>query len=162
MARALTSEDLLAGAGTTYKVEIPARVLNPEGDSSETGEVELRPLTVRDLQRIQQAAKEQQVLASVLMVQQAMVRPKLTVEQAGAMPAGVVQFLLQRVNSISGLSMEAGEIEEMVRAPLTRACFLLSREFGWSPAQCSELTVGQVLVYLEMLAKDERTGGASA
>src|SRR5437762_6798545 len=97
MARTLSAEDLLAGAGTLYTVEIPARVLEPEGTSTEGGQVELRPLTVRDLQRITQAAKEQQVLTSVLMVQQALVRPRLSVEQAGALPAGVVQFLLQKV-----------------------------------------------------------------
>lgn len=165
MARQLSSEDLLAGAGATYRVEIPARVLHPEGPSvpgdAAGGVVVVRPLTVRDLQRITQAAKEQQVLASILMVQQALVEPKLTVEQASALPAGVVQYLLGRVNTLSGLSLDAGEIEEAVRAPLSRACFLLAREFGWSPAQCSELTVGQILVYLEMLAKPGENGGGT-
>ena len=158
MGRALNAEDLLAGAGTTYTVEIPARVLQPGDAATDGGEVELRPLTVRDLQRVTQAAKDQQVLTSVLMVQQALVRPKLTVEQTGSLPAGVVQFLLQKVNSISGLSLDSGELEQAVRAPLNRACFLLAREFGWSPAQCAELTLGQVLLYLEMMGKkdDER------
>ena len=157
MGRALNAEDLLAGAGATYTVEITARVLQP-GDATVGGEVELRPLTVRDLQRVTQAAKDQQVLTSVLMVQQALVRPKLTVEQTGSLPAGVVQFLLQKVNSISGLALDSGELEQAVRAPLNRACFLLAREFGWSPAQCAELTLGQVLLYLEMMGKkdDER------
>jgi hypothetical protein len=159
MARTLSAEDLLAGAAALYTVEIPARVLEPESASTDGGQVELRPLTVRDLQRITQAAKEQQVLTSVLMVQQALVRPKLSVEQAGALPAGVVQFLLHRVNVISGLALEAGELEQAIRAPLSRACFVLTREFGWSPAQVSELTVGQVLLYLEMLAKGEGPGG---
>lgn len=161
MSRTLSAEDLLAGAGATYKVEIPARVLDPDGAETGGGEVELRPLTVRDLQRITQAAKDQQVLTSVLMVQQAMVRPKLTVEQAGSLPAGVVQFLLQKVNSISGLALDGGEIEQAVRAPLNRACFLLAQEFGWTPAQCSELTVGQVLMYLEMMAKGASAGGGA-
>ncbi|MCX6632871.1 MAG: hypothetical protein NTW28_35180, partial [Candidatus Solibacter sp.] len=73
MGRALNAEDLLAGAGTTYTVEIPARVLQPGDADAVGGEVELRPLTVRDLQRVTQAAKDQQVLTSVLMVQQALV-----------------------------------------------------------------------------------------
>jgi hypothetical protein len=60
------------------------------------------------------------------------------------------------VNAISGLAVEADELERAVRAPLARACFVLSREFGWTPNECAELTVGQVLLYLEMLARDER------
>jgi len=158
MVRSLSAEELMAGAGTTYKVVIPGRVLEPEGMSTEGGEVEMRPLTVRDLQRITQAAREQQVLTSVLMVQQALIRPKLTVEQAGSLPAGVVQFLLQRINTISGMALEPDELEQTIRAPLSRACFLLAREFGWSPAQCADLTVGQMLAYLEMLAKGETPG----
>lgn len=160
MARALSVEDLLTGADATYTVEVPARVLDPEG-TAEPGEVVLRPLTVRDLQRITLAAKEQQVLTSILMVQQALVKPKLTVEQAGSLPAGVVQFLLKKVNTLSGLGLDAGDLEHAVRAPLSRACFLLAREFGWSPAQCTELTVGQILVYLEMLAKNGGAAGES-
>jgi hypothetical protein len=159
MARALSAEDLLAGAAATYAVEVPARVLDPESASPEPGEVVLRPLTVRDLQRITQAAKEQQVLTSILMVQQALVRPKLTVEQTGSLPAGVLQFLLQKVNSLSGLGLDKDDLDQAVRAPLSRACFLLAREFGWSPAQCTELTLGQILVYLEMLAKNDGAGG---
>jgi len=46
-----------------------------------------------------------------------------------------------------------------VRAPLARACFILAREFGWTPAECSELTVGQVLLYLEMIARQEHRQG---
>jgi hypothetical protein len=158
MARSLSVEELMAGAGTTYKVVIPGRVLDPEGTSTEGGEVEMRPLTVRDLQRLTQAAKEQQMLTSVLMVQQALIKPKLTLEQAGSLPAGLVQFLLQRVNAISGMALEPDELEQTVRAPLSRACFLLAREFGWSPAQCADLTVGQILAYLEMMAKSETAG----
>jgi hypothetical protein len=71
------------------------------------------------------------------------------------MPAGVVQFLLGKVNQLSGLAMSDDELEKAVRAPLARACFILSREFGWTPSQCAELTVGQVLLYLEMLARGE-------
>jgi hypothetical protein len=117
--------------------------------------VVLRPLTVRDIQRVTQAAREQTALTSVLMVQQALVRPPLTVEQVSSLPAGLVEFLLGQVNRISGLAMDAGDVEETVRAPLSRACFVLAREFGWTPEQCSQLTVGQVLLYLEMLATGE-------
>ena len=160
MTKALSAEDLLAGASSTHTVRIPAALLNTggEADGVEAGEVVLRPLTVRDVQRITTAAKEQQLLTSVLMVQQALVSPKLTAEQVGSLPAGLVQFLLARVNAVSGLSLDGDDLEKAIRAPLTRACFILSREFGWTPAQCSDLTVGQVLLYLEMLARGDAEG----
>jgi len=162
----LTADELLAGATLTYKVGVPAALLRP-GDGSTppsgelAGEVTLRPLAVRDIERVTRAAKEQRLLTSVLMVQQALVAPALTVEQVGNLPAGVVQFLLQRVNALSGLSLDAEGLDQAVRAPLTRACFVLSREFGWTPAECAELTVGQVMLYLEMLARDRADGVAA-
>lgn len=160
----LTADELLAGAALTYKVGIPAALLRPEAGagapapSGDIGEVTVRPLTLRDIERVTRAAKEQRLLTSVLMVQQALVAPAMTVDQVGSLPAGVVQFLLQRVNSISGLSLDADGIEQAVRVPLSRACFVLAREFGWTPAECAELTVGQVLLYLEMLARDGAAG----
>ena len=170
----LTAEDLLASAGASFTVKVPAALLKsvPEGDGTEygngataattrsngaryAGEVVLRPLLVRDVDRVVRASKEQRVLASVLMVQQSLVAPKLTVEQVGSLPAGVVQFLSEHVNRISGLALDEDDLERAVKAPLARACFILAREFGWTPAECSELTVGQVLLYLEMLAREE-------
>jgi len=64
------------------------------------------------------------------------------------------------VNRISGLGMSADELEQAVQAPLAKACFTLAREFGWSPEQCANLSVGQVLLYLEMAARDRATVGA--
>jgi len=93
------------------------------------------------------------------MVQQALVAPKMTVEQVGSLSAGLVQYLLRRVNQISGLDLSDEDLDKAVKAPLARACFVLSRDFGWTPAECSELTVGQVLLYLEMLARDQKGGG---
>ena len=153
--RPLSAEELLAGAAATYTIEVPGKVLRPGLDESEGGQVTLRPLTVRDVQRVAQAAKEQRLLTSVLMVQQALVNPKLTVEATGSISAGLLQFLLERVNEISGLSLDAEDLEKAVKAPLTRACFLLAKEFGWTPAESSSLTVGQILLYLEMLARQE-------
>src|SRR5579871_1485289 len=146
MTRTLTADDLLAGASAQHTVEIPSHLLG----NAAAGDVVLRPLTVRDLQRVTQAAREQAALTSVLMVQQALVQPSMTVEQAGGLPAGVVEFLLEQVNRISGLALQLGDVDDVVRAPLARACFTLAREFGWTPEQCSQLTVGQVLLYLEM------------
>jgi hypothetical protein len=157
--RALSADELLAGAAATYTIDVPGNVLRPGLDETEGGQVTLRPLTVRDVQRVAQAAKEQRLLTSVLMVQQALVSPKLTVEETGSVSAGLVQFLLGRVNEISGLSMDDEDLEKAVKAPLTRACFLLAKEFGWTPAESSSLTVGQILLYLEMLAREEPAAG---
>jgi hypothetical protein len=154
MSRSLTAEELLAGAAAAYPVTVPAALLQ-QGEGAAPGEVVLRPLTVRDVQRIHKAAKEQRVLTSVLMVQQGLVNPKLTVEQVGSLSAGLVQYLLQQVNRVSGLSLDEGDLDQAVKAPLARACFVLAREFGWTPSECSELTVGQILLYLEMLARGE-------
>lgn len=151
MATRLTAEDLLAGSGQTHAVVIPADVM-PAGAGAVGGEVLLRPLTVADVQRIGKATRDQGVLASVLMVQQALVDPDMTIDQVGALPAGLARFLLAEVNKISGLALSEDDLHNAVKAPLTRATFVLAREFGWSPSQCSELTVGQVLLYLEMLA----------
>ena len=160
LTKTLTSEELLAGAAATYTVTVPAGMLGPNGGDGAGGQVTLRPLTVRDVQRIAQAAKEQRLLTSVLMVQQALVSPKLTVEETGSLAAGLVEFLLARVNEISGLKVDDDDIEKAVRAPLTRACFILSREFGWTPAETAALTLGQILLYLEMLARQEPAEGA--
>lgn len=157
----LTAEELLAGAEVTHRVEIPAKLLDASAAEAGNGAtaaprtVEVRALTIRDVQRITRAAREEDVLSSLLIVQQALVTPRLTWEQVGALPAGVVQHLLARVNQISGLAADEDSIEEAVKAPLARACFVLAREFGWTPAECSELTLGQVLLYLDMIARGE-------
>ena len=152
MAKMLAAEDLLAGAQLTHRVELPAALLG----GAAPGSVSLKPLTAGAVQRIAGAAKEERVLASVLMVQQSLVEPRLTVDQTAALSAGLLQFLLGEVNRISGLALADDDIEQAIKAPLTKACFVLAREFGWTPADCSALTVGQILLYLEMLARDER------
>jgi len=159
MSRPLSADELLAGAAATYTIAVPGSMLGPDSAEGDGGQVILRPLTVRDVQRIAQAAKEKRLLTSVLMVQQSLVSPKLTIEETGSLAAGLLEFLLTRVNEISGLRIDDEDLEKAVRAPLTRACFVLSREFGWTPAETSQLTVGQILLYLEMLAQQETTGG---
>jgi hypothetical protein len=168
MATQLTADALLASGSTTHAIRIPSSLLRPVAAAddggrveSDGGEVTLRPLLVRDVDRVVRASREQRVLASVLMVQQSLVAPKMSVEQVGDLPAGVVQFLADKVNAISGLTVDGDKLERAVRAPLARACFILAREFGWTPSECSELTVGQVLLYLEMIARDERPENVS-
>jgi hypothetical protein len=155
----LTAEDLLGSGSATHDIKIPRTLLDAGAEGgSFAGEVTLRPLLVRDVERVARAAREQRILASILMVQQALVSPRLTVEQVGNLPAGLVQFLSEQVNRLSGLTLDEEDLERAVKAPVARACFILAREFGWTPAQCSELTVGQLLLYLEMLARRESEG----
>ena len=158
----LTADELLLGGSATHVVSIPAHVLGPTGGDGALGTVTLRPLRLIDVQRVHKAAQEQQALTSVLMVQQALVEPKLNVEQVGRLHAGLVQFLLREVNRVSGLSLGADELETTVQAPLARACFVLAREFGWTPEECANLTLGQILVYLEMIGRGQAGEGATA
>src|SRR5216683_2081715 len=90
----------------------------------------------------------------------ALLKPEENAEGGARGFAGEVQFLSDRVNRLSGLTIDEDDLERAIKAPLARACFILAREFGWTPAQCSELTVGQVLLYLEMLGREEREGEA--
>ena len=150
----LSADELLAGSNLTFEVEVPANVLNPastpDGDAA-TRTVRLRPLTVKDLQLISRAAKENDSLVAILMVQRALVEPEMSVAQVSTLHAGLVQFLLQKVNQISGITATAEQLSEAIEAPLVKAAFVLAKEFGWTPQQVSELTLGQVLLHLKML-----------
>jgi hypothetical protein len=151
-----TAEELLFAGEAVETVEIPPQVLAPAGgEEAAPAHVVIRPLVLADVQRIQRAARDESALTSVLMVQQALVEPKLSIEQVGRLHAGLVEHLLREVNRISGLSLGGDDLEELVRAPLARACFVLAREFGWTPNECAGMTLGQILVYLEMLGRGE-------
>jgi hypothetical protein len=156
---ALTTDELLLGGSATHTVDVPADVLMGEADTP--AQVVLRPLVLADVQRIHLAAAESRDLTSVLMVQQALVEPKVTIEDVNQMHAGLVEFLLHEVNRISGLTLGGDELEQVVRAPLARACFVLAREFGWTPDECARLTVGQVLLYVDLLGRGKRSWDAS-
>ncbi len=151
----LTTEDLLAGATLTHRIQVPEELV-PGAAEGAGREVVLRPLVLSDVMRLHRAAGDDGELASALMVHQALVDPELTLDQVHRLPAGLVEFLLGEVNRTSGLSLGGDDLTEAVHAPLARACFVLGREFGWTPDRCAELTVGQVLLYLEMLARGER------
>ncbi len=150
----LSPEELLAGSTLTYEVEIPAGVLRP-GDVSANGNghgtVRLRPLTVADLQIVSRAAKESDSLLATLMVQRSLVEPAMTVAQVASAHAGLVEYLLDQVNRISGITASQEQMLATREAPLAKAAFVLAREFGWTPQQVSELTLGQVLLHLQML-----------
>jgi hypothetical protein len=150
----VAAEELLAGAGLTYDVELPAALFGP-GEEGEPRRVRLRPLTVRDIQLIARAARDDEVLTSALMVQQALVEPQLKADQVANVPGGIVRFLVERINAISGLSTAQDELLAALESPLVQAFFALAREFSWTPDQVRELTVGQIIGYLE-LAQDAR------
>lgn len=156
----LSPEELLAGSGLTYETEIPRDVLDPaggagaepNGDGRRRSTVRLRPLTVSDLQLVTRASKESDSMLGVLMVQRALVEPEMTVPQVAGMHVGLLQFLLGEVNRISAILVTDGDMTAAAAAPLSRAAFVLAREYGWTPQQVSELTLGQVLLHLEMLS----------
>lgn len=150
----LTAEQLLAGEAITHHTEIPGELMGTNGDTPEVPQVVLRPLTVRDLQRIGKAARGDEGLSASLMIQQAIVEPALKPEQVAKLPAGLARFLVERINAISGISTSSDALSELVQAPLARACFILAREFGWTPEQVSGMTIGQILLYLEMAHGD--------
>ncbi len=141
----LTAEELLAGGALTHQVDIPGELV------SGNGRVVLRPLTVRDLQLINKAAHDDESLSAALMIQQSLVEPTLKHEQIAQLPAGLARFLVERINTISGINTPRDELEEMVQAPLAKACFVLAKEFHWTAEQVSGMTIGQILLYLQMV-----------
>jgi hypothetical protein len=150
----LSVEQLLAGGAATQVVAIPPELL-PSGDGADGASVTVRPLTVRDLQLIAGAVRDDDGLSASLMIQQAVVEPALRTEQIAKMPAGLARFLVDRINAISGIDTPRNALEELVQAPLAKACFVLAKEFGWTPEQVSGMTIGQILLYLEMMSGGE-------
>lgn len=151
----LSAEELLAGSSVTYEIAIPAAVLQPGADATTApAAVRLQPLTIADLQLITRAAKETDSLMATLMVQRALVEPQLSVQQVAGLHVGLVEFLLSEVMRISGMAVSEPELRTAVEAPLARAAHVLAREFGWTPPQVSELTLGQILVHLQMLEQE--------
>jgi hypothetical protein len=148
----LSADELLAGGELRHEVDIPAEFLPPVGDS--LARVVIRPLTVRDLQRIGRAARDDDELSAVLMIQQALVEPALSLDDVPRLPAGLARFLVERINAVSGVGVPRDRLAELVQAPLARACFLLAKQFGWTPEEVAGMTVGQVLMYLEMASGD--------
>lgn len=151
----LSAEELLAGSALTHTVDIPADLLREGGNGGGPAQVVLRPLSVRDLQRIDKAARDDESLSAALMIKESLTEPRLTLDQVMALPAGVGRFLVERINTVSGIDTPGDALSEYVQAPLARACFILAKEFGWTPEAVSGMTIGQILLYLEM-ARGER------
>jgi hypothetical protein len=104
----LTPEELLSGANVTFDVPIPNSILRP-GQSNLTSEEEpvivtLCPLTIGTFQLIMKAAKNDPGLIPLLMIKEALIKPKLSLEQVKAMHLGLVNFLIAEIREISGLN----------------------------------------------------------
>lgn len=155
----ITPEELLAGKELTYDVEVPPSVLSG-GEAGprnpEAKKIRLRPLTIKDVQLIAKAAQDDEVLTSVLMIHRAVVEPKLKQNEIAEMPGGLVRFLVERINRISGLTVGADELKEMAGSPIVQAFFVLAKEFNWTPQQVKQMTVGQIIGYLELLNHTRR------
>ena len=92
--------------------------------------------------------------AGVYAVHAALQVPELSLPQVSALPIGLMEFLLAEVNRISGLAVAPAALEEAAEQPIARAAHVLAREFGWTPQQIGELTLGQILLHLQMLREE--------
>lgn len=164
--RILTAEDLLAGSQLIHTATIPPAVLAPNLTGSTINEaqancVRLRPLNIATLTLISRASRDDPSLAPLLIIKEALVEPRLSLEQIRQLHVGLVHFLVSQINLISGLSAEGETVDGAVDSSLGRSHLLLARHFGWTPAQVSQLTPGQVAIYLaglEKLLQSERDG----
>lgn len=149
-ARMLTAQDLLAGSTLVHEITVPHSVLLPgiAEDQAETLVVRMRPLAVGTLTLISRAAREDVSLVPLLLIKESLVEPPLSLDQVRQLHVGLVHFLVSRVNLISGLTADGGSHADTLDTPTTQAHLLLAKHFGWTPEQVSQLTPGQVAIYL--------------
>ncbi len=100
--------------------------------------------------------KDDEVLTSILMIERALIEPKLAREQISKLHGGLVRFLVTAINRISGLSTTEDDLAQIADAPLVQAFFVLAREFHWTPQQIREMTFGEILPYLEQLVRQKQ------
>ena len=151
----LSTDDLITGSSVIHDITIPGEVLSPQAQEENvvSGTVRLRPLTITALTSISKAAQDDPGLVSLLLVNQSLIDPKVTVEQVRHMHVGLVQFLVEKINLISGLTAQGGTVSSSLDSSFTKAHILLAKHFGWTPQQVSQLTPGQVAVYLAGIEK---------
>ena len=153
----LSVEELLGGSASTHEITIPAELLG-NGETVVDKSRRLRPLTVSDLQRIGSASREDDSLSAALMIQTALVEPELKFDQVSRLPAGVAKYLVGQINAFSCIDTSGDALKEYVQTPLAKACFVLAKEFGWTPEEVSGMTIGQVLLYVEMARGESHEG----
>lgn len=173
----LSAQELLAGSALAHDVTVPDEVLYPgsvgktgstgvaSGAGGVPGRVRLRPLRIATMALIARAAREDASMVPMLMIKDSLVEPVLQMDQIRQMHAGLVYFLVSRINLISGLDTAGESARQTVDSPLGQTHLLLARHFGWTPQQVAELTPGQVAVYLtgieRLLALDAAKGAGA-
>jgi hypothetical protein len=105
----LSAEDLLSGANMTFDIVIPAELMGvakPTNGQAATTErvIKIRPLTIGTFSLITRAAKSDTDLIPLLMIKEAVVEPVLSLEQVKKMPIGLVEFIIEHVREVSGLT----------------------------------------------------------
>lgn len=109
----ISSDDLLLGAECRYDIAIPPAILNPgkePGDKEEVPRmVQLRPLTIGVFQLIMKAARNDPGLIPILMIKESLVAPKVQVDQVRQMHVGLIEFLIEHIRQISGLTKKKSE-----------------------------------------------------
>jgi hypothetical protein len=107
----LTPEDLLVGASITFDIVVPRSVLRPSssnqlpaGELEQDLVVQLRPLTIGTFQLIMKAARTDAGLIPLLMIKESLVQPTLSLEQVKQLHLGLVNFLIEHIREISGLT----------------------------------------------------------
>jgi hypothetical protein len=156
----LSAADLLSGSKVVQDVTIPAVILQPESGNGDVrdgpmrgGCVRMRPLSIAVLSLISRAARDDPGLIPLLMIKEAVVEPVLTLEQIRQMHVGLAYYLVAQVNRLSGLAADGATLEDAADSPLGRTHLLLAKHFGWTPERVSQLTPGQVAVYLAGIEK---------
>ena len=105
----LTADDLLAGADATFEVVVPPGLL-PAGKNAGSNGVDqdpvvrIRPLTIGTFQLIMKAAKNDPGMIPLLMIKESLVEPALSLDQAKRLPLGLIEFLIENIREISGLT----------------------------------------------------------
>ncbi len=155
----LTAEELLAGSALTFEVEVPAE-RPAAGERLARRGSRRRPRAAARRSRSptcsSSSARPRRATRSLgtLMVQRALVEPALSVAEVAALHVGLVQFLLQEVNRISGIDATSDELAEVEERRSRRRRSSWRASSAGRREQISELTLGQVLLHLQML--DER------
>lgn len=160
----LAATDLLMGSQVVHTVEIPPEILRPGDSDAAAGTVKIRPLNLATMTLISRAAREDNSLVPLLTIKEALVEPALGLDQVRQMHVGLVHYLVGRINVVSGLSEDGSAIATALNSSLGHTHLLLAKHFGWTPEQVSQLTPGQVAVYLagiDKLMALENAGGTT-
>lgn len=154
--KTLSVEELLIGSSIVHDIKIPHEVLTPDLKPDEGtlwGMVRIRPLSISTLTLISRAAQDDISLVPLLMIKESVEEPNLSLDQIRQMHIGLVNFLINKINTISGLEANGEAMDYSIRSPLGKSHILLAKHFGWTPEQVNQLTPGQVAVYLAGIEK---------